>query len=345
MSATPSVPDRDTVLATVYCLVDDLYRAHLAPRRPPGGRPPAVNDSEVLTLMILSQWRPDRSQRAFLRMLERERAWRTAFPHRLSQSAFCRRAHHLWGALAALAPLILTAAETQLGVPVPLYGVIDGVPVPVVRRERLAHTPLRPWLGLGRGGTDKGWYAGVALLLEVTPQEFIRGGLAGPANTGERWLLETLLHWRHDPTLPVPSAAELAPVLGPSHKAAGQRSGPSGPLGPRWAVGAPLVGPQLADLGFRGAEWQHHWQQDLGQVVLTKAGLPPEQRPWFNGLRQVVERCNGRLEAVFGLWYPRAQTAVGLWSRLGAKLAAHNLMLWLNHALGLAPEACWSPLP
>src|SRR2546421_7342790 len=51
-----------------------------------------------------------------------------------------------------------------------------------------------------------------------------------------RWLAEALLRWRQAPTAPSPSAADLRPVLGPSHKRGG-RVGPRGPLAPRQGVG------------------------------------------------------------------------------------------------------------
>src|ERR687894_605370 len=50
--------DLDTFLVTVYTVIDALYRAHLAPLTPPpDGHPTTLSDSEVLTLLIVGQWR------------------------------------------------------------------------------------------------------------------------------------------------------------------------------------------------------------------------------------------------------------------------------------------------
>src|SRR5439155_21186115 len=93
--------DLDTFLTTVYCVVDDLYRAEFAPAKPvrPGPRP-RLSDGEVLALAILAQWQRGRSERAFLRYAGRR--WRGYFPRLLSQSAFNRRARDLAGVLCAL---------------------------------------------------------------------------------------------------------------------------------------------------------------------------------------------------------------------------------------------------
>src|SRR5919201_703256 len=69
----------------------------------------------------------------------------------------------------------------------------------------------------------------------------------------------------------LPTAEDLAPALGPTHKAGGTRRGPTGPLGPRGAVGEASPDPYLGDLGFAGAAWQAHWRADYGARVLTKA--------------------------------------------------------------------------
>jgi hypothetical protein len=55
--------DLETMLVSLYVLVDEWWeRAHpLSPRKP--GRPPSLSDSEVLTLAILSQWPRVRSER------------------------------------------------------------------------------------------------------------------------------------------------------------------------------------------------------------------------------------------------------------------------------------------
>src|SRR5439155_24946536 len=191
------------------------------------------------------------------------------------------------------------------------------------------HHLFRLEAAIGQGGSDKDWYYGVSLLGAVTAGGLIAGFVLGPADTQERWLAEALLRWRQAPTAPSPSAADLLPVLGPSHKRGG-RVGPRGPLAPRQGVGTASGAPYLADLGFAGQAWQRHWAQDYGAFILTKAdyaqgadpAAPQGAARWVASRRQVVETVYHTLSARFGLPFPRARTYWGLLARLGAKVAA-----------------------
>jgi hypothetical protein len=124
----------DTFLVTVYCLIDDVYRRYAGPVRAHlPGRPGELSDSEVLTLAVLAQWEPHGSERQFIAWAATH--WRAYFPRLLSQSAFNRRARQLYGVLAQLSGWIRTAVDTQMDCP-RVYEIIDGVPVPLMRRCR-----------------------------------------------------------------------------------------------------------------------------------------------------------------------------------------------------------------
>ncbi len=343
--------DLATFLATVYCVIDELYVERFGPHKParPGQRPD-LSDSEVLTIAVLAQWQAERSERRFVRYVGRH--WHAYFPRLLSQSAFNRRVRDLAPVLAALGPAV---AERVVAVwPGPHYEVMDGVGVPLARRCRGLRRRLfaADQAGLGKGGSDDEWFFGVRLVAAVHPAGVFTGGVWAPADTGERWLAEALLRWRHAPAAPQPTAAELAPLLGPSHQKGGGRLGPTGPVQGRAAAGHPGCGPCVADLGFRGRCWQAHWHTHYGATVLTKADLPPDGTPAQHqalrhtacSVRQVVETAFGWLGACFGLAYPRARTMPGLLARLGAKLAAFNLAVYVNHRLGRPPFAFTSPL-
>src|SRR5439155_17803707 len=121
--------DLDTFLVTVYVPVADLYAERFAPRKPRRPGPaPELSDEEVLTLVLVAQWLPQRSERAFLRYAAAH--WRAYFPRRLHQSAFNRRARDLGGAVAALGPAIATLARQQFGLAT-AYQVWDGLPIPL----------------------------------------------------------------------------------------------------------------------------------------------------------------------------------------------------------------------
>jgi hypothetical protein len=336
-------PDLDTFLTTVYVIVDELYQREYAAHKPrrPGPRP-LLSDSEVLTLGLLAQWQPSRSERAFLR--QARGPLQPYFPRWLSQSAFNRRLRDLAGVLAQLAPALAARTTALLGPSA--YEVLDGVAVPLARRNRgRRHRCFADAAAFGRGGSDKEWFYGQKLVLSVDAHGAITGAVSGPASTEERWLAEALLRWRVAPTAPTPTAAQLAPVLGPSHRPGGQRHGPTGPILLRSAAGAPATGVYLADRGYRGLNWVTHWRTHYQATVLTKDAYPTRQgRRWFSGLRQRVETVNDWLEARYGLHFPKARTTWGLQTRLAAKLAAHNVAVLCNHLWGRLPFAA-IPLP
>jgi hypothetical protein len=342
--------DLDTFLVTVYCVIDDLYQETFAAHKPvrPGAEP-EMSDSEVLSVVVLTQWQQSRSESAFVRYVRHH--WRAYFPRVLSPSAFNRRARDLMGVLCALGPVISRRLDQALG-STPLYEVLDTVPVPLMRRCRGDQQHLfGREAAIGQGGSDKDWYYGVTLLGAVTSSGLISGFVLGPANTQERWLAEALVRWRHAPTAPPPSAADLVPLVGPSHKRGG-RVGPTGPLAPRQGVGTASSAPYLADLGFAGQAWQQHWARDYGAFILTKADYAQGADPadaqgaarWVASLRQVVETVFHTLSARFGLTFPRARTYWGLLARLGAKVAAFNLAVYVNHLFNRPLFAIFDPL-
>jgi hypothetical protein len=341
--------DVDTFLVTVYCLIDDLYREHVAPARAHRpGRPGELSDSEVLTLAVLCQWQPYGSERQFIRWAAVH--WRQYFPHLISQSAFNRRARQLYGVLANLAEWIRHRIEPELDA-APVYEVIDGVPVPLMRRARgTHHRCFGVEADIGLGGCDKDWYYGVKVLAAVDNLGFLTGWVVGPASTEEHWLAEALFSWRQQPTAPAPTAAGVAAVLGPSHhRPGGARRGPRGPVRGRWSAGHVFDGPSLSDLGLQGTAWRRHWRDDLGATVLLKSDYLPgpdqdQSKRWFCRRRLQIENTFSTLEARFHLKFPRARTFWGLLTRLAAKVTAYNIALAVNCLLGHISFAFFNPL-
>ena len=158
--------DVDTFLTTVYCLVDDLYQQYVAPVRAHlPGRRGELSDSEVLTLSMLCQWQSNRSERQFVAWATEH--WRAYFPRLLSQSAFNRRARQMYGVLARVCDWIRQSVEAQLG-QVSAYEVLDGVPVPLMRRCRgRRQRCFGLEANLGHGGSDQEPYYGVKVMAAV----------------------------------------------------------------------------------------------------------------------------------------------------------------------------------
>jgi hypothetical protein len=269
----------------------------------------------------------------------------------LSQSACNRRARDLRLTVAALGAAVAErVVAAWAGVH---YEVVDGVPVPLARRCRGVRRKVFTCeeAGLGKGGSDQEWYFGVQLLAAAHPSGVLTGFVVGPADTGERWLADALFRWRRDPGAPPPTLTELTPVLGPSHRKGGGRVGPTGPLLGRTATGRPARGPYVLDLGFTGARWRSHWRTAYGATTLTKADLPPATTPAQQhalrhtvcSVRQLVETAFAVLTDRVGLAFPRARTMAGLLARLGAKVAAVNLGVYVNYLCGHPPFASFDP--
>lgn len=349
--------DLAAFLVVVYSLVDDLYQWKYAPLKPRRrGHKAELSDSEVLTLAILCQWHLGRSENRFVEYVRKH--WRGYFPRMLSQGAYNRRVRDLAGVLCDLGPEVARRTRAYLESAL-AYEVIDGVPVPLMKRCRGSkHRLFGPEVAIGRGGSDRDWYYGVKLLLAVSPAGQVTGFVFGPANTEERWLAEALFGWRADPSLPEPSAAGLAEVLGPSHRAGGKRQGPIGPI--LGGVGEGECGLCLGDLGFRGEAWRRHWLEDYEVLVQTKRdydqlaytsekpGVIDREaragRRQLASLRQVIETVNGYLDEVLGLKYPKARSLWGLLARIGAKIAALNLAIYFNRSIDQPGFSQFNPL-
>lgn len=333
--------DLATFLVAVYTCIDELYHDHIACHKPRRRGPkPVLSDSEVLTLMLIAQWRGS-SERDLLRWVDRHVRW--AFPRLLSQSAFNRRVRDLGPVFARLMVLLADEIRRLPDVPPRVYEVVDTLPVPVAQRVRGEHHRLfADEAAIGRGGTDRPWFYGCSLLLAVGSDGPITGCVLGSASTEGRWLLDSLLTWRVSPAA-LPVTVEDLP---PSHERGGTRVGPTGP---RWfpgSVGPHATVPYLADQGFTGGHWQQRWRQHLGARVLTTTReMDRRQRRAHASARQIVETVNGQLTEVLHVKYPRAKTAWGLVTRMMAKCAAFNLGVWLNHLIGRPPFALATLFP
>jgi hypothetical protein len=261
--------------------------------------------------------------------------WRGYFPRLLSQGAYHRRVRDLTGVLLRL----VREAAQALGAAHAAYEAVDTVPVPLARRCRgERHRLFGDEAGIGRGGSDRDWYFGCKLLVAATPDGAVTGFVLAPASTEDRWTAEALLGWRADPQADLWTPGQLPP----SHRRGGGYVGPTGPLGPRIGVGAPSAGIYVADRGFQGAAWQHHWQEDYTATVLTPAAHATRGRQ-HAAWRQVVETVHGLLTSVFHLPYPGAKSRWGLITRVAAKLAALNLGIMLNR-LFLRPDLALATL-
>jgi DDE family transposase len=180
--------DLESLLVSLYVLVDDWWqRTHPpAPRKP--GRPPSLSASEVLTLAVLSQWPRWRSERDFFRFAEVH--LREHFPNLLSYGQLNRRIRSLESEIRALQRgLAETLAEPQ-----EVYHVLDTTLIPAVVRVRACRKGLfAGQAAFGRCVSKTEWVYGFKVALSVTPQGVITTFGLAPANCDERPLGEFLV--------------------------------------------------------------------------------------------------------------------------------------------------------
>src|SRR2546421_12883278 len=124
--------DLDTLIVTVFCLVDDALAAELAGQRlRQRGPRPRLSDSEVLTMEVIGEFIGLDQEKAIFSYFRRH------YPHffptlrRVHRTTFTRQAANLWQVKARLWRHVLR----ELGLDREL-SLVDSFPVPVCRFAR-----------------------------------------------------------------------------------------------------------------------------------------------------------------------------------------------------------------
>lgn len=336
--------DLDTLLTTVYVLVDDWYKQVATDAKPSRGNPGQLSDSEVLTLGVVGQWQvgvPWRSERGMVRyMNEQGRGW---FPQMVKASGFNYRFRQLWCWFVRLQQVL---AE-QLSTAEDIYEDVDSVPLPAYSRGQGRKRRQRHWLWNARLGYSKaGWFWGHRWLVSVTAQGVITGWVVGSADIQDRWLLQALVSGRAQGHIQL-----CAPVPRRYVKPKRRLHTPLTPIGPVLATGNRHERAYLADASFNGTAWRQHWAQHYQAHVLCP---PPAQAPeaqhwsladrrWLAHHRQIIETVFATLTDVFRIKRLGAHSQWGQYARLAAVAAAHNLGIWLNRLQG-RPDLALSTL-
>lgn len=295
--------DRDTFLVALYVFVDDFVQTQPpAPTRP--GPPPRLSRSEVLTLVLLSQWRRFASQRDFYRWAQAELA--ADFPHLPDRSQFVRQAQRCFPLLIrCLRELARTCGADQA-----TYQVLDLTPVPVRDAKRRGAGWVAGQAAIGHS-TRLGWFEGFQLLLAVTPTGVLTGFALAPGNTKDQPLAEDFLRAR---------AAQ--PACAPQ-------------------VGAPYAGSYVTDKGFDGLARRGHRQVLTPPQRRARQGWSRPWRRWLARRRQIVETVNDKLHNYLGLSRPsgRRHSLAGWLLQTAAACCLHNLLFSFNLQQGQPPLA------
>ena len=182
--------DDETLITTLYCLVDDWYKSRgqsLVASRP--GPKPTCTDAEVLTIELARQIMAGLPERRFLRWLRHNHPDR--FLHLPDDGNFNRRLRSLRFLLADFFTWLVQGVDTT-------FTNLDTTPVPVVKLARATRRKTfrdDQELAAGRGYdvVSKSFYYGYKLVLLNTLEGIpARAGLV-PADVDDReaaaWLL------------------------------------------------------------------------------------------------------------------------------------------------------------
>lgn len=181
--------DMETILTIIYVLVDDWYEAKgkqlLAGKT---GRKPIFKDSEMLTLMLSSDFIPYPGELQFLSFIRAN--YLSLFPELIDQSQFNRRARNLRHLVEAMRRDWLC----DMGIDQQTCFIIDTKPIPVVGYKRSKrHSDFAGQADYGYCASRKLNYFGYKLVLVSSLEGIPILYELVSANTEERQAAETLL--------------------------------------------------------------------------------------------------------------------------------------------------------
>ena len=292
----------DTFLTTLYVMADDFCKCQSQPECTPGPRA-SLTRSEVVTLVIFSQWARFRSERDFYRYAVCR--LRSAFPALPRRSQFNRLTRRHYGTQVAFSRHLVDLLQGQRG----LYEALDSSGVPTRSAKRRGAGWLAGQADIG-WSNRLGWYEGFHLLLSVNPEGVITGFSFAPASVKDQTLAEDFFAFRHTPHPRLPT------------------------------LGEPARGWYVVDKGFEGQAAAQRWRDCYGARVIcpprrnSRNPWPKELRRWLAGVRQMVETVFDKLHHAFRLDWERPHQLEGFQTRVAAKAALHNFCIWLNRQLG-----------
>jgi hypothetical protein len=178
----------ETMLVSLFVLVDDWWESVHPPSARKPGRPPSLSDPEVLTLAILAQWPRWRSERDFFRFADAH--LRGYFPNLLSHGQLNRRIRALEPELKAFQwDLAATLADGS-----EVYHVLDTTLIPTIVRVCACRKGLfAGQAAFGRCVSKTEWVYGFKVALSVRPKGVIMGFGLAEANSDERPIGEFLV--------------------------------------------------------------------------------------------------------------------------------------------------------
>jgi hypothetical protein len=294
---------------TIYCLIEDeLYpqfcRVHGAPRR--AGFPPALSDSECLTLEVVGHYLGYTTQKQlFAQLHERFGAW---FPGLRDRPAFTRQSANLWQVKTWLHQHIV---EQLGGHQAPLQ-VIDTMPVPICKvARRFGRQIFRTESILEGPKPTKGYCAA---------KDEAYFGFKGGLRITEYGLIvhaPLLQAYGHDSTCRDALLTGVEPTI-------------------------QVVG----DAAFLDLERQQELKEVYHIQLLTplKSNMKPtpQRQPfilpgWTRPIRRLIETVYAQLVERFHIQALKVRDAWHLHNLWATKILAHSICVWLNIRLDRKP--------
>jgi IS5 family transposase len=286
------IADFEDFVTWMFVTIDDLWQKIAPMYARPGPDPTSCSDSELITIAMVSECRGwDRETHL---MAEWE-PYRSLFPRLPERSRFNRRRRNLMFAINQIRQIITNGLDIAQDA----YGVIDGLPLPVMEFH-LAPQRSRDWDAAGATfgycASKKQTYFGYRLNLVITSGGVILDFELMAANADERDAAEDLL-----------------------------------PLYPGRTF--------LGDKGYVSADFAERLRGcGVKLIALRRKNqheqLPEPLRRLITRFREIIETVNGQLTEQFNIEHNYAHSFWGLCARLYTKLAAHTLCIHLNRVLG-----------
>jgi len=182
--------DLDTLIVTVFCLIDDALNSLLAqqPLRQRGPQP-RLADSEVLTMEIVGEFLSLSQDKAIFAYFRRHFAHFFPALALVHRTTFVRQAANLWKVKQALWQQLVTQAGCD-----PHFAIADSFPVAVCKFARAQRGKcFRAEAGYGKDHTIKQTFYGFRLHVRVAWPGVITRVIVAPAGLSDTAVLEQLL--------------------------------------------------------------------------------------------------------------------------------------------------------
>ena len=180
--------DFESLLITIFILVDDWYQQNKAPEKVTPGVKPKMSESEILTLALIMDYLPFPGETQFIGFIRANYGqW---FPNLLTQSQFNRRLRQIGQML----EILRRKWVQELGGTNALSLVIDTKPIPVIGyRRSKRHSDFHGSADYGYCAARKMKYFGYKLVMLSTLDGIPIAYDLVSANTDERQAVEGVL--------------------------------------------------------------------------------------------------------------------------------------------------------